>query len=119
MHLPVTESSNRERVVIVSNATDNSAWQKAYCRICVYVPDLKVPDAANTKSTHYEPDTMRLKELEGYVVGSFSKAKYGRFNGHDYTYRIEDASQDPDPATWSHFLNVRIKFTILNLNKLQ
>ena len=119
MHLPVSEASNRERVVIVSNASDNAPWQKAYLRICVYVPDLREPDKAGVITTHCEPDTLRLKELESITASAFSKATYGRYSGHDYTFRIEDINEESDPTTWSHLLNVRIKFTILNLNKLQ
>lgn len=118
MHLPVSKDNNRERVVIVSNATDNGPWQNAYCRICVYVPDLAEPDA-NSNTTHSEPNTLRLKALETIALNAFSKSTYGKSStGDHYLYQVEDANQEADPDTWSHFLNIRIKFEILNLNKL-
>lgn len=119
MHLPVTKDNNRERIVIVSNATDNGGWQKAYLRICVYIPDLTEPDA-NSNTTHAEPNVLRLKALETIAFNAFSKSTYGKSStGDSYLYKIEDSNEEADPETWSHFLNIRIKFEILNLKKLQ
>jgi len=119
MHLPVSKSSNRERVVIVSNATDNAAWQKAYCRICIYVPDLDEQDYEGAKTTHAEPNVHRLKELETIALGAFSQSTYGKSTtGDNYLFKVEGSNEEADPDSWSHFLNIRIKFEILNLKKL-
>lgn len=111
-HKPVTETTVKERIVIVVNATGNTGWQKTYARILIYVPDV-VWAGENYKA----PNTARLTALERICSTLWTDRTFAAQDGETVYYNIESMSQEPDPETWSHFLNVRIKIINTNFKK--
>jgi hypothetical protein len=108
-HKPVTETTVKERIVVVTNATNSSDWQKTYARVLIYVPDVVWAGEG-----YKAPNTARLTELERVCVTIWKNRTFTTLNGDTVYYRIEDITQDDDPETWSHYLNVRLKFVNQN-----
>ena len=111
-HAPVKEGSVKERVVIVlPGGVDNGQLSKSFPRMCIYVPDLKEVDG---KTTYYKPNGIRLAEIERHCTERFRSAVYGNHNGEVYLFGIDDINTENDPETWSTFLNVRLRFEVVN-----
>lgn len=108
-HDPVEEFKVPERVVVVVNASDNEDWQQTFARILVYVPQKWLSD-----KKRYDPNTSRLTELERICNSLWFRKTFTELRGETIYYQIEDMIQEPDPATWSDFLNIRIRVTNTN-----
>ncbi|MDR3142698.1 MAG: hypothetical protein LBU37_13380 [Tannerellaceae bacterium] len=112
-HAPVTETSVAERIVIVlPGGMDNGPISRAFPRICVYVPDDKINRPKGSR--YYKPGGKRLNQLENECIRAFRSGVYGTYGEEVYTYKLEDIVQESDPDTWSHFLNVRLRFEAVN-----
>jgi len=112
-HRPVTKETVKERIVIVlPGGTDNGPLERSYPRICIYIPDVEITDTDKTK--YDTPDEGRLTELENHCQSKFSSLIYGEFGDERYFYKLEDIVTEEDSETWSHFLNVRLKFEVVN-----
>jgi hypothetical protein len=112
-HAPVVEGNVHERIVIViPGGSDNGQFQRCYPRICIYVPYLTVSKGDKTK--YYAPDGVRLTELENVCIGMFRSGVYGTHGAEAYIYRLDELIQEDDPETWSNYLNVRLKFEVVN-----
>jgi hypothetical protein len=112
-HEPVTEGRVHERIVIVvPGGYGNGQFQRCYPRICIYVPRLTVRKGDKTK--YYAPDGVRLKELERACIEMFRSGAYGVHGGASCLYRLDEITYEDDPATWSDFLNVRLRFEVVN-----
>jgi hypothetical protein len=112
-HEPVTEGKVRERIVImIPGGSGNGQFQRCYPRICVYVPRQTVRKEDKTK--YYESNGKRLTELENVCIGMFRSGVYGVHGAETYIYRLDELILEDDPETWSDFLNVRLKFEVIN-----
>lgn len=113
VHARVKEGNVPERIVVViPGGSDNGEFQRSFPRICVYVPYIKFKA---DKSNYYVPDNKRLAELEKQSIKAFRSAVYGKLNDEDvFLYAIEDIVQEDDPETWSNFLNIRLRFEVVN-----
>jgi hypothetical protein len=112
-HEPVAEGNVHERIVIViPGGSNNGQLQRCYPRICIYVPYLTVEKGNKTK--YYAPDCVRLTELENVCIGMFRSGVYGTHGAEVYIYRLDELIQEDDPGTWSNYLNVRLKFEVVN-----
>ena len=118
VHAPVKEGYVRERIVIVlPGGVDNGQFSRSFPRVCIYVPDLKQVDgvsAGSTTGTYYRPDGARLKSLENHCIDRFRSSVYGSRNGNVYLFAIDETTTEDDPETWSHFLNIRLRFEAVN-----
>ena len=113
VHAPVKEGAVGERIVVViPGGAGNGQMSRCYPRICVYVPDRQV--TAQGKSKYYVPDNERLAELEEVCMASFRSSVYGKTGEEVYTYTLDTVTQEADAETWSNFLNVRLKFEVVN-----
>ena len=111
-HDPVKEGQVKERVVVViPGGVDNGQFLRSFPRICIYVPDVKWGKTDKTK--HYRPDTGRLTALESHCFTKFRSSIYGKYNDEVYLYGIDTITTEEDPETWSHFLNVRLRFEVV------
>lgn len=108
-HDPVEEHQVPERIVIVVNATNNEDWQQAYGHVCVYVPKIY---SVRTKA--YYPNEERLLKLERICNELYTQRRFGEFEGRTIYYQAETIRQEDDKATWSDFINVRLKITNSN-----
>jgi hypothetical protein len=112
-HEPVVEGRVHERIVIViPGGSNNGQFQRCYPRICIYVPYQTVRKGNKTK--YYAPNDVRLTELENVCIGMFRSGVYGVNGAEAYIYRLDELVQEDDPETWSDFLNVRLKFEVIN-----
>jgi hypothetical protein len=112
-HAPVTEGSATERIVIVvPGGADNGQFERAYSRVCIYIPDVKFTKGDGPK--YYVPNNGRLTELENACIAMFRSGIYGKSGEEVYIYKLDTITQESDPETWSSFLNVRIKFEVVN-----
>lgn len=113
VHKPVKEDNVKERIVVVlPGGVDNGQLSRSYPRICLYVPDVKFKN--QDKSVYYRPDNKRLTELEDYCIELFRSGIYGKIDERVYIFNYEDILMESDPDTWSHFLNIRLKFHTVN-----
>lgn len=114
-HRPVTKETVAERVVVTINGTSNTPWQISYGHVCVYVPDVSTIEEG---VTYNESNSARLGELEKVCVDMFHGTNLLR-KGEDIIYyeMVEPLRIEEDPETWSHFINVRLKFTNTNFKK--
>lgn len=112
-HAPVYEGNVKERIVIVlPGGVDNGQLSRSFPRICIYVPYVSFVNPDKTK--YNRPDNARLTILEDECMQVFRSEVYGEFEGEVYIYKMEDITQEDDPDTWSNFLNVRIRFEVVN-----
>ncbi|MDR2765430.1 MAG: hypothetical protein LBB90_10435 [Tannerella sp.] len=112
-HEPVTEGNVHERIVIViPGGSKNGQFQRCYPRICIYVPYRTVKKGNKTK--YYAPDEERLRELENVCIGMFRSSTYGVHGTETFLYGEDVTVVEDDPETWSNFLNVRLKFEVIN-----
>lgn len=110
-HAPVKEGFVNERIVIViPGGADNGQLSRSYPRICIYVPYVKFTDV----DTYYRPNSLRLTELENRCIKLFRSGTYGVIDDSSYLYKLEDIVIEDDPETFSNFLNVRLKFEVVN-----
>jgi hypothetical protein len=113
VHSPVKEGEVHERVVIiVPGGVDNEQIARAYPRVCFYVPDREYVTGKGAK--YYKPDGIRLGGIGSECTNSFRSITYGKLGEDVYTYVLDTVTQESDPETWSSFLNVRLKFEIVN-----
>lgn len=116
-HSPVTEGSVAERiVVVVPGGIDNGQMSRSFPRVCVYVPDITFTKEDGTR--YNRPNGERLMNLENECINAFRSGIYGRTDEDVYIYRIEEITQESDPGTWSHYINMRLRFEVIN-TKLQ
>lgn len=112
-HAPVIEGSVNERIVVViPGGVDNGQLSRSYPRICIYVPFVSFTSKDKTK--YYRPDNARITELERECVKTFRSMIYGVFGDETYVYKIEEITIEDDDETFSNFLNVRLKFEVVN-----
>jgi len=117
VHAPVTEENNFERIVIVlPGGTSNGVLSVSLPRICFYVPDIL---DTGINGAYYRPNTGRLSELEQFCINSYKCGKSGAYNGWTFYYSIENITQDPDPETWSHFINMQLIFKVVSKNEVK
>jgi len=111
-HAPVKEDDVKERIVIViPGGTDNGQFSRSYPRICIYIPDVKVPIG---NSNFYKPDNNRLTELENHCEEKFRSSIYHK-HGEEVCIFVKDTiTMEEDAETYSHFLNVRLRFEVVN-----
>ena len=119
VHAPVKEGSAGERVVIVlPGGVDNGQFSRSFPRVCIYVPDCvsagSTTLAGSTTGTYYRPDGARLKAIENHCIERFRSSVYGSRNGNVYLFGIDEIETEDDPETWSHFLNMRLRFETVN-----
>jgi hypothetical protein len=113
VHEPVEEGSVKERIVIViPGGVDNEQVARAFPRICIYVPDIQ--RTASNGSKYYTKDSQRLTELERECINAYRSSVYGKLSEDAYTYVFDTVTQERDHETWSSFLNVRLRFEIVN-----
>lgn len=113
MHSPVEEGKVHERVVVVvPGGADNGQLSRSYPRICIYVPYIKFTSESGMK--YYLPDNARITELERECVDMFRGLMYGKFGDKSFVYKLEDIVIESDEETFSNFLNVRLKFEVVN-----
>jgi hypothetical protein len=111
-HSPVTEGDVNERIVIVlPGGCDNGQMQRSYPRVCIYVPKTK---CVKKGITYYRESGGRIKELERECINMFRSGVYGETDGESYIYKLEEMTTEDDPETWSNFLNVKLKFEVVN-----
>jgi hypothetical protein len=111
-HAPVTETGVAERIVVVlPGGMDSGPMSRSFPRICIYIPDDKI---SKDGRTYYKPRGKRLNALENECLRAFRSGVYGTYGEEVYIYKLEDIVQESDPATWSHFLNVRLRFEVVN-----
>lgn len=112
-HAPVIENNVPERIVIVvPGGADNGQLSRSYPRICIYIPYIKF--ISEDGSSYYRPDSKRITELEKECVNAFRSMIYGRSGDEVYVYKLEDIVIEEDDETFSNFLNVRLKFEVVN-----
>lgn len=112
-HSPVKEGSVPERIVIVvPGGVDNGQLSRSYPRVCIYVPFMRFTKSDGT--SYYRPDSSRIAELENECVRAFRSIVYGEFGEERYVYKLEDIVIEEDEETFSNFLNVRLKFEVVN-----
>lgn len=100
----VTGELTKERIAIhVKGQTPEKYWEKCFCEVNLYVPDL-AEDVANT---------VRLKELERTAKEKF-RSVTGTFDGTRYLYEVDTITIEADTALKCHFVNVRLLFNVLN-----
>ena len=108
-HAPVKEGQVGERIVLViPGGVDNGQLSKSFPRVCIYVPDVY------WENSHYRPDTGRLTELENYCISQYRSSIYGKYNDDVYLFGIDTVTTEEDSETWSHVLNVRLRFDVVN-----
>lgn len=111
VHDPVFEGKVSERIVVViPGGADNGQLERAFPRVCIYVPKIKF----TSNTTYYRPDNARLTSLENECMRAFRSGIYGKFEEEVYVYKLEDIEMEDDPETWSNFLNVRLRFEVVN-----
>jgi hypothetical protein len=112
-HEPVIEGKVHERIVItIPGGSDSGQFQRCYPRVCVYVP--YSTNWKGNKTKYYAPDEKRLTELENVCIGMFRSGVYGTHGAETYIYCLDELILEDDPETWSDFLNVRLKFEVIN-----
>ncbi len=112
-HAPVENGSVGERIVVVlPGSVDNGQFSRSFPRICIYVPYVSFVKPDKTK--YYRPDNARLTEIEEECVKVFRSGVYGEHGDEVYVYKLEDITQEDDPDTWSNFINVKIRFEVVN-----
>lgn len=112
-HAPVIEGNVSERiVVVVPGGADNGQLSRSYPRICIYVPFVKF--TKEDGAMYYRPNSKRITELENECIRGFRGILYGKFNEKSYVYKLEDIVIEEDEETFSNFLNVRLKFEVVN-----
>ncbi|MDR2138548.1 MAG: hypothetical protein LBP50_03240 [Tannerella sp.] len=113
VHAPVTEGSVGERIVIVvPGGADNGQFQRCYPRVCVYVPYRTNVRGDGTK--YYAPDHARLTALGNVCIELFRSGTCVTDGAERCLYKMEDMTEEDDPETWSNFLNVRLRFEVIN-----
>lgn len=91
-----------ERIVIyVKTMTPDDYWKSVFVNVNFCVPDKKGV-----------ADIKRLKELERMAM---VLEKTGSYDGTAYTYSISSVGVEQDTALKCHFVNVRLKFDVLNV----
>lgn len=103
-------NAHLEDVVINCLPVDSEQLQRTIANVNVYVPSIPV---ANLSGEEWMPDTMRLKVLETLsktVLESYTKA-------NDYHFEIQAQVVVDDQESKSFFINNRIAFYALNVNK--
>jgi len=112
-HAPVRENDVPERIVIVvPGGADNGQLSRSYPRICIYVPYISFTKEDGL--TYSRPDGARITELENECIRAFRSTVYGKSGIETYIYKLEDIVIEEDGETFSNFLNVRLKFEVVN-----
>lgn len=102
-NIPEGEVKTERIVVYVKTLIPDDIWKSAFVNVNICVPDLK--GKANLK---------RLKELEREAV-RYMEHGSGSCDGTPYTYQIASTGIEEDMALKCHYVNVRLKFDILNV----
>lgn len=111
-HKPIKERKEaKERIVINSNASDNEDWQHTYAHVCIFVPDIDFTDKG---TTYPVADDERFDVLGKAALELFGKRKVFEYEGNTCYYDLVSIIQEEDEATWSHYLNIRLKVTNSN-----
>ena len=102
-NIPIGEVTT-ERIVVIPppNNTSETYWIKGFANV-----NLVVPDKSGKK------DITRLQTLERFALKNF-KSVLGRFDGTPYLYEASTGIEN-DPDIKCHFVNVKILFSILNV----
>lgn len=91
-----------ERIVIyVKTLTPDDYWKSVFVNVNFCVPDKKKV-----------ADLKRLKELEREAMVLEAT---GQYDGTPYTYHISSSGIEQDTALKCHFVNIRLKFDVLNV----
>jgi hypothetical protein len=111
-HAPVNEGLANERIVIVPDRIDNGQIARSFPHICIYVPDIEFSTDGKTK--YYRKDSRRMTELERECIDAYRSSIFGKLGEDTYTYVLDTITQKRDTETWSSFLDMIIKFEVIN-----
>jgi hypothetical protein len=93
-----------ERIVVyVKTLIPDDIWNSVFVNVNLCVPDKKG-----------KADLKRLKELERLAYTHLVSST-GSYDGTNYTYRISASSVEEDTALKCHYVNIRLKFDVLNV----
>lgn len=109
-NVPNGEVTSERIVILSSDQIPSTIWQKCFVEV-----NLVVPDLLDEKST-LEANKIRLKELERLAKSTFHN-RFGSYDGDGYSYDIAQMGIEEDADLKCHFVNVKILFNVLNVEK--
>ena len=102
-YIPNGELKDERIVIYVKSLTPDEIWESVFVNVNLCVPDKRG-----------KAELVRLGELERIARKEF-RSKTSMYDNTRYTYSVSSSSIEEDSALKCHFVNIRLKFDILNV----
>ena len=102
-NIPNGELKDERIVIYVKSLTPDEIWESVFVNVNLCVPDKRG-----------KAELVRLGELERIAREEF-RSKTSMYDNTRYTYSVSSSSIEEDSALKCHFVNIRLKFDILNV----
>lgn len=109
-NVPSGEVTTERIVILSSDQIPSTIWKKCFVEVNLVTPDLPNENGA------LEANKIRLKELERKAQNTFHN-RFGAYDGDGYSYDIFQMGTEEDANLKCHFVNVKILFNVLNVEK--
>jgi len=113
VHDPILNNNVIERIVIViPGGADNGQFERAYPRVCIYVP--KIIKNTKNNTNYHVMNAIRINVLENECINAFRSSIYGTSSNEVYLYKLNELTIEDDTETFSNCINCQLKFEVVN-----